>query len=52
MKFAHKNEQIAEFNKEKQQKWKDWNTGGSVGQKTGYFRNKYDMELFHQNKQK
>ena len=44
LKFAHKNAQVEEINKEKTQKWKDWNTGGSTsGQKTGYFRNKYDM---------
>jgi len=46
MKFAHKNAQVEEINKEKQQKWKEWNSGGSLGQKQGYFRNRYDMDQF------
>ena len=46
MKFAHKNAQVEEVNREKQQKWKDWSSGIGTGQKSGYFRNKYDSDVF------
>lgn len=47
LKFAHKNAQIDDMNKEKTQKWKDWNTGTSASQKAGYFKGKYDLDVFH-----
>jgi len=50
MKFAFKNAQVEQVNKEKQQKWKDWNSGTSAGQKVGHFKTKYDMDIFHSKK--
>ncbi len=50
MKFAFKNAQVEEVNKEKQQKWKDWNSGINSGQKVGHFKTKYDMNVFHSKK--
>jgi hypothetical protein len=47
LKFAFKNAQVEEVNKEKQQKWKDWNSGSASAQKAGYFKTKYDMEALH-----
>jgi hypothetical protein len=46
MKFAFKNAQVEEVNKEKQQKWKDWNSGINSGQKVGHFKTKYDMNVW------
>lgn len=51
LKFAHKNAQIEEVNKQKQQKWKDWNTGSSAIQKAGHFKTRYDMNVFQAKKQ-
>lgn len=48
MKFAHKNAQVEEINKEKQQKWKDWNS--STSSKEGYFKTKYDRDIFQAKK--
>lgn len=51
MKFAFKNAQVEQINKEKQQKWKDWNTGSSNAQKVGHFKTKYDLQVFQSKKQ-
>ena len=42
LKFAFKNAQVEEVNKEKQQKWKDWNSTAS-NNKAGYFKTKLDV---------
>lgn len=50
LKFAFKNAQIEEVNKEKQQKWKNWNSGSTSAQKAGHFKTKYDMDVFQTKK--
>lgn len=49
LKFAYKNAKVEEVNKEKQQKWKDWNSTGS-GAKVGYFKTKHDIDTIHSKK--
>lgn len=49
LKFAFKNAQVEEVNREKQQKWKEWNSGGS-SQRGGHFKTKYDMDVFQSKK--
>ena len=51
LKFAFKNAKVEEVNKEKQQKWKDWNSGAASSQKVGHFKTKYDIDVFQDKKQ-
>jgi hypothetical protein len=50
LKFAFKNAQVEEANKEKQQKWRNWNSGSASAQKEGHFKTKYDIGVFHHGK--
>jgi hypothetical protein len=47
LKFAFKNAQIEDVNKQKQTKWQDFN---SSGLKHGYFQTKLDVSAISQNK--
>lgn len=45
LKFAFKNAQLEQVNKEKQTKWKDWNS--SASKSTGYFKTKRDLDVIY-----
>lgn len=49
LKFAFKNAQLEEANKEKKEKWKSWN---EVSTKSGYFKSKHNMEALHSKEQR
>ena len=44
LKFAFKNAQLQEVNREKQDKWKEWNCNSN---KTGHFKTKYDLDVIY-----